>query len=1615
MKKNNLIHLVTLLLLFFSSLMYGQITSGTAPVNPPLNGFNIDGKVIANSPIGDWVAGSTGAGVLDNFGIPIDNTTTFHLNDLFNSSSDDNFGGGTKYDDNPKNWTWLSTTANDKTDMNHGLIHFTNDGVGNVWVIFAADRLSNSGNAYIDFEFFQTEVIKTGTGSGGFSTVASDSSGGRTAGDFILTVYFESGVAKFDILKWEQVAGVWQYKSYLSTVSGNVFAAGNSTAINVPYGAFGSTTYPSNTFIESAVNLTEVLQDIDPCINIKVKTILVKSKTSTSTSAQLKDFFEPLQVNYTLVSAGGLVNGGTTICSGSTSGLLTLSGHTGSVVKWQSSVSPFSTWTDIPNTALTYTSGALTQTTQFRASVSGVCGDVFSEPTTVTVDPTSVGGSVTGGTTICSGSTSGLLTLSGHTGTVVKWQSSVLPFSTWTDIPNTALTYTSGALTQTTQFRAVVQSGVCSTANSSATTVTVDPTSVGGSVIGGTTICSGSTSGLLTLSGHTGTVVKWQSSVAPFSNWTDIPNTALTYTSGALTQTTQFRAVVQSGVCSTANSSATTVTVDPTSVGGTVAGSTAVCSGINSSTLTLSGYTGAIVRWESSEDNFATKTSIVNSTTTLTVTNLSATTKYRAVLKSGTCSETTSSVATITVNPLPIGINKVLTIDSGDILNVIISNHVDIAGSTFSWQAADNTNIVGETTTTNTATSITDTLTNLTGSIQEVVYTIIPTSPSGCVGSSFTITVNVNPKLPTISINDQLNVNEGSIANFTVSLSNTYIYDVTFIVNTLNGTAVAPGDFVAISSANYSIPAGSTTVNIPVTINNDNIYENLETYKVVLSNVIITTTNIPITTTDLIGDGSIVNTTAAPVVSIVSTTQASEPNTNGLFTLNLTNPISTPTTVFYTVGGTASNGVDYQTITTSVVIPANTTSITIPVVVIDDTYVEPTESVIITLVSTDNDVVVTSVVAEISATVMITDNDNANISINDVTVNEGDGTATFTVSLVGNVQGGFSVDFATADDTAKDPSDYTATTGTLTFTGTHGETQTITVTIIDDNLIEPSERFYVNLSNLSTTLIGILDSQGVGTIIDYDIEVLDDTSSTNEDNSVIINVLGNDTFGSDDQVVVSSVSNPGNGSVLINAGGTVTYIPILNFNGIDTFTYTVTVTNTDGSTSTASATVTITVNGALINAINDEFTAIECTTDGVIGNILSNDSLKGNKLNLDEIVITVLEGSNAFISINTTNGDVSISSGIAAGTYTFKYQVCRLAYPQICDIADITIMVIDTTKPVISILPQNTTIACPAIPVFAQATATDSCGNVTLVYNDVTSNASCTGTYTITRTWTATDMSGNITTASQVINVVDNVAPTAVCKSITVQLNSEGTVTILPSDIDGGSSDTCSAVKLSASKTTFTCADVGINKVILTVTDACGNSSTCEATVTVQDKVAPTVFCRDIEVTLDDNNIAVISAEMVNNGSYDACGIQSVTIDKDTFNFDDIGENFVTLTVTDINGNVSTCTAKVTVGGVLGVVACLTVFNEFTPNGDGINDYFKIKCIELYPNNAIEVYNRWGHKVYEKRNYNNDWDGTANTGNVIRRGEKLPVGTYYYILDLGDGTKPLSGWLYIQR
>ncbi|MDX2174814.1 MAG: gliding motility-associated C-terminal domain-containing protein [Bacteroidota bacterium] len=91
-----------------------------------------------------------------------------------------------------------------------------------------------------------------------------------------------------------------------------------------------------------------------------------------------------------------------------------------------------------------------------------------------------------------------------------------------------------------------------------------------------------------------------------------------------------------------------------------------------------------------------------------------------------------------------------------------------------------------------------------------------------------------------------------------------------------------------------------------------------------------------------------------------------------------------------------------------------------------------------------------------------------------------------------------------------------------------------------------------------------------------------------------------------------------------------------------------------------------------------------------------------------------------------------------------------------------------------------------------------------------------------------------------------------------------------------------------------------------------------------------------------------------------------------------------------------------------------TIPEVYTPNGDGHNEVFEIKGLDSYPNNSLQVFNRWGNAVYTAKPYKNDWNGIPNVSGKTG-GDKLPTGTYYYILELGDDAKTIfRGYVQLQ-
>ncbi len=175
------------------------------------------------------------------------------------------------------------------------------------------------------------------------------------------------------------------------------------------------------------------------------------------------------------------------------------------------------------------------------------------------------------------------------------------------------------------------------------------------------------------------------------------------------------------------------------------------------------------------------------------------------------------------------------------------------------------------------------------------------------------------------------------------------------------------------------------------------------------------------------------------------------------------------------------------------------------------------------------------------------------------------------------------------------------------------------------------------------------------------------------------------------------------------------------------------------------------------------------------------------------------------------------------------------------------------------------------------------------------------------------DRAGNTVVCTSTVTVEDKMAPTVVCKNISVQLDENGLATIDASDVDNGSSDNCEIASMTVSKEQFDCSGLGTNDVILTVTDVSGNSNTCTAVVTVEDNTKPTASCKDVTVELDHNGNATISATDIDDTSTDNCSIESMATSATDFDCSDLGDNLVTLTVTDPSGNSASCQSTVTI------------------------------------------------------------------------------------------------------
>ncbi|SHN40377.1 immunoglobulin-like domain-containing protein, partial [Rhizobacter sp. OV335] len=348
--------------------------------------------------------------------------------------------------------------------------------------------------------------------------------------------------------------------------------------------------------------------------------------------------------------------------------------------------------------------------------------------------------------------------------------------------------------------------------------------------------------------------------------------------------------------------------------------------------------------------------------------------------------------------------------------------------------------------------------------------------------STASTTVTDNASATTVTLSSSANsVVEGGSVTYTATLDHA-VTGTALVLNLSNGQTITIPVGQSSASAPSYVPRaddaytqGTQTITVGVASSSGGNFESLTTSSTVATSV---ADDSDVTTVSLSGSSTVTEGGSAT------------------YTLTLSNPASSAVTVTLNYAGTASNGTDYTGVTT-VTIPAGASSANFSVATAADGRDEPNESIVVSIgtVSGGGFEAIAPHGTNNTLTTSLVDNDpTPTLSINNVTVNEAAGTATFTVTLSAASGQAVSVNYGTSNGTATAGSDYTAATGTLNFAA--GSTvQTITVPIANDTTAEATETFNVTLSGATNATIAV--ATGVGSIVDNDQPPAIDLDSNN--------------------------------------------------------------------------------------------------------------------------------------------------------------------------------------------------------------------------------------------------------------------------------------------------------------------------------------------------------------------------------------------------------------------------------------------------------------------------------------------------------------------------------------
>ena len=518
-----------------------------------------------------------------------------------------------------------------------------------------------------------------------------------------------------------------------------------------------------------------------------------------------------------------------------------------------------------------------------------------------------------------------------------------------------------------------------------------------------------------------------------------------------------------------------------------------------------------------------------------------------------------------------------------------------------------------------------------------------------------TASINVSQTaLPTVSIAaTTANANEAGPVNglFTFTRSGGNTAAALTVSYVISGTASNGNDYASISTS-ISIPATQTSVTLPINVFKDNIVEPSETVILTIASSASYTVGVGTATVTIADD--------PPIVSIAATTaNASEVGpVNGLFTFTRSGGnTAAALTVSYVISGTASNGNDYASISTSISIPATQTSVTLPINVFKDNIVEPSETVILTIASSASYTVGVG-----TATVTIAD-DPPIVSIAATTANASEvgpvnGLFTFTRSG-GNTAAALTVSYVISG-TASNGNDYASISTSISIPAAQTSV-TLPINVFKDNIVEPSETVILTLSSSASYTIGV----GTATVTIADDPPIVSIAATTANASEVGPVNGLFTFTRSGgntaaaltvSYVISGTASNGNDyasistSISIPAAQTSVTLPInvLQDNVVES-TETVILTiqlSATYSIGTAAATVFIT------DAPSTADVQITKTVDHATPTVGQNVTFTVHALNVGPgvasgvVVQDLLPAGYTFVSKTASNGTYTESTGV---------------------------------------------------------------------------------------------------------------------------------------------------------------------------------------------------------------------------------------------------------------------------------------------------------------------------------------------------------------------------------